>query len=92
MVQGTLSLVSQPPTDLSFEIRDGGGVLHTVNATGTGATEQVVGFNVTTVGPHYVRVLGDGTDNVQMYNLTVNQTVGCGGICPPDDGFEPNDT
>ena len=60
--------------DLAFEIRDGRGVLTTVNATGAGAAEATAGFAVATTETHYVRVFGTGTDDTQIYNLFVNRT------------------
>ena len=60
--------------DLSFEIRNAGGALSVVNATGAGISEKTTGFVIPTTGTYYVRVLGTGIDDTQLYDLTVNQT------------------
>ncbi|GMQ85003.1 MAG: hypothetical protein BMS9Abin07_0568 [Acidimicrobiia bacterium] len=70
-----LNLNSLALQDLAFEIRDGAGVLTTVNATGAGAAEAVASFAVATTETHYIRVFGTGTDDTQLYNLFVNKTV-----------------
>ena len=60
--------------DLSFEIRNTGGALSVVDATNAGNSESLTGFVIPTTGTYYVRVLGTGTDDTQLYDLTVNQT------------------
>ena len=60
--------------DLSFEIRNAGGVLRVVDATSAGSPESTTGFVIPTTGTYYVRVLGTGTDDAQLYDLTVNET------------------
>ena len=69
-----LNLNSLALQDLAFEIRDGAGVLTTVNDTGAGATEAIASFGVATTQTHYVRVFGTGTDDTQLYNLFVSRT------------------
>ena len=70
---GTL-LNSLALQNLSFEIRNAGGALRVVNATSAGSPESTTGFLIPTTGTYYVRVLGTGIDDAQLYDLTVNQT------------------
>ena len=60
--------------NLSFEIRNTGGVLRTVDDTSAGSPESTSGYVIPTTGTYYVRVLGTGVDDTQLYDLTVNQT------------------
>ncbi|MFT7474636.1 MAG: Ca2+-binding RTX toxin-like protein [Verrucomicrobiales bacterium] len=71
---------SQALQDLSFEIRDSTGVLTTVDATGAGLAEATTGFPITTTGPHYIRVLGSGVDDTQLYDIFVEKAAG-GALC-----------
>ncbi|MGK0311941.1 MAG: hypothetical protein ACI8RC_001562, partial [Ilumatobacter sp.] len=60
--------------DLSFEIRTAGEVLSVVDATSVGNSESATGFILPTTGTYYVRVLGVGTDDSQLYDITVSGT------------------
>ena len=67
-------------SDLMFEIlsTDGTTVLTTANANGPGVSENVAGINLPAAGTYFMRVSQQGTpvDNVQMYDLSVNLTIG----------------
>jgi hypothetical protein len=60
--------------DLSFEIRTASDVLSVVNATRAGNVEAATGFVLPATATYYVRVLGAGTDDSQLYDITVSGT------------------
>lgn len=59
--------------NLGFEVRDTNGttVLTTVNANGAGQGETLTNFQLNGSGPFFIRVFGSGTNDVQMYNLSI---------------------
>ncbi len=59
--------------DLQFEILNSNGstVIQSVNATGLGQTETISGVALGGSGTKYIRVLGDSTDDIQLYDLTL---------------------
>ncbi len=67
------SLDSRAIQDLSFEIRDATGVVTTVDSTGAGAAESISDFVIPATGTYFVRVLGTGTDDAQLYDLSVRK-------------------
>ena len=69
--QSCKTINSRSVQDLSFEIRQAGEVLSVVNATSAGNSESATGFILPTTGTYYVRVLGTGTDDSQLYDMTV---------------------
>ena len=73
------SLDSRAIQDLSFEIRDATGVVTTVDSTGAGAAESISDFVIPATGTYFVRVLGTGTDDAQLYDLSVRKDP-----APPD--------
>ncbi len=70
--------------DLSFEIRNFSGVARDVDDFGAGTAESLFGYPVRSDGTFFVRVLGDGSDNVQMYDIDIERFLG-----PPNNHF-PN--
>ncbi len=74
------SLDSRAIQDLAFEIRDATGVVATVDGTGAGAAESISDFVIPATGTYFVRVLGTGTDDAQLYDLSVRKD-----LAPPMD-------
>ena len=59
--------------DLGFEVRDAAGnVVFGSNGAGLGQPESVLAFPVSATGSYFIRVFGTGTDNTQMYELSVS--------------------
>ena len=73
------SLDSRAIQDLAFEIRDATGVVATVDGTGAGVAESISDFVIPATGTYFVRVLGAGTDDAQLYDLSVRKD-----LAPPD--------
>ncbi len=67
--------------DLRFQIRNNSGVLRTVDSAFAGGAESTT-FPVRSNGAFFVRVLGDGSDNVQMYDIDIERFPG-----PPNNHF-----
>ncbi|MCW5943826.1 MAG: matrixin family metalloprotease [Fimbriimonadaceae bacterium] len=69
----TSSVNSTNLQDLGFQLLDSNGttVLATVNNGGLGVQEKLTNFQLTGVGPYYIRVFGSGTNDVQMYDGTI---------------------
>lgn len=59
--------------NLGFQIIDADmtTVLATVNANSAGAAESISDFLLETSGTKYIRVFGDATDDIQLYNLEI---------------------
>ncbi len=59
--------------NLGFEVRDTNGttVLTTVNTNGAGQGETLTNFQLNGSGPFFIRVFGSGTNDVQMYNFSI---------------------
>ena len=71
----TGSIDSASIQDLAFEIRNSAGVLTTVDAGGPGATETISDFVFLSSGTYFVRVVGSGDDDAQLYDLTVTKNL-----------------
>ena len=74
------SLDSRAIQDLAFEIRDATGVVTTVDSTGAGAAESISDFGIPATGTYFVRVLGTGIDDAQLYDLSIRKD-----LAPPMD-------
>ncbi len=59
--------------NLGFEVRDTNGttVLTTVNNNGAGVGETLSNFQLNGSGPFFIRVFGSGTNDVQMYDISI---------------------
>ncbi len=59
--------------DLGFQVIDSDGttVLTTVNANGAGLAETLANFPLGTAGDKFIRVFGDGTNDIQLYDMTL---------------------
>ncbi|MFN8494040.1 MAG: SpaA isopeptide-forming pilin-related protein [Caldilineaceae bacterium] len=70
--------------NLDFEVRDSDGttVLASGNTHGVGLAETLNNIALGAAGTKYIRVFGDTTDNIQLYNLqlTVNTAAATGTI------------
>lgn len=69
----TSSVNSKNLQDLGFQLLDSNGttVLANVNSGGVGVQEKLTDFQLTGSGPYYIRVFGSGTNDVQMYDGTI---------------------
>lgn len=77
--------------DLAFQVidSDGSSVILNVDDAGLGTAEMQAGINLGSAGEKFIRVFGDASNDVQLYELSVNPTSVSGLIF--SDGFESGD-